>query len=363
MGSRIGCFALGLAMAASACAYSQQVQESSGAKAGPSEDDAYCTYLTEQAKAQSDLLRTPNAIGAFTQPDTGLPTQLVGGATLSLSSVKKAGLTLEAARKNCAVYNAQTSVMQTLQYAVPSLEKQALTHRLELIEQASKSLDELIAASSKMVEAQNLTRPMLFELESDKIKLEADQADTQTKIAALYVPVLDAEALKTQVTRKQASDLSEQAVQDRLTRQNNWDVALTVGAHQQIDPVAHGTQPYGEVQVTYNLASRAIDRHLDRSVTAYGDWKKVQASDVVQGMEALRQQIVANIEAQDRRLKSLQMQLDLVAKNLRLVEEPDTTAALDFRNGLSSTQLLLEIESGDASFRLARLREFLAANF
>ena len=45
----------------------------------PATDEAaYCTYLAEQAKAQSDLLRTPNAVGAFTQPDTGLPTQLVG---------------------------------------------------------------------------------------------------------------------------------------------------------------------------------------------------------------------------------------------------------------------------------------------
>jgi hypothetical protein len=184
MVSRIRGVALCIALLASARAFSQQSPGNDGSKPSPSEYQAYCTYLTEQAKAQSDLLRTPNAIAAFTQPDTGLPTQVVAGATLSLSSVKKAALTLEAARKNCDVYSAQTGVMQYLQYAVPSLEKLALTHRLELIEQASKSLDDLIAQNSKMVEAQNLTRPMLFELETNKIKLEADRADTRSKIAA-----------------------------------------------------------------------------------------------------------------------------------------------------------------------------------
>jgi hypothetical protein len=45
------------------------------------------------------------------------------------------------------------------------------------------------------------------------------------------------------------------------------------------------------------------------------------------------------------------------------VGSADTTAALDFRNQLTTAQLLLQIEIGDASFRLDRLREFLQTNF
>ena len=41
----------------------------------------------------------------------------------------------------------------------------------------------------------------------------------------------------------------------------------------------------------------------------------------------------------------------------------ETTAALDFRNQLTTAQLLLKIEIGDASFRLDRLKEFLEKNF
>ena len=50
-----------------------------------------------------------------------------------------------------------------------------------------------------MVEAQNMTRPMLWELKTNRIKLDADRADTQSKIAALYIPPLTSQPLKQQV--------------------------------------------------------------------------------------------------------------------------------------------------------------------
>jgi hypothetical protein len=340
---------------ASACAMSQTAPQS--------DSQAYCAYVTEQAAAQRDLLRTPNALGAFTQPETGLPTQLVAGASLSLSSYKKAGITVDAARRNCDLYKATTNVQQSLQYAVPGIERQALTHRLDLIEQAIAALDDLIDRSSKMVDAQNMTRPMLLELQVNKIKLEADRADTQSKISAIYVPQLVSQPLRQQVADKQAKDIAEQRALDRLARQNNWDVALTVGAHQQINPVANSLEPYGEVTATYNFASRAINRHLDRAVDAYSDWKKVQEGDVVRNMDVLRTQVTDSISAQENRLKSLQQESQQIEKSLQLVSDADTTAALDFRNQLSSTQLLLGVELGDASFRLERLRDFLNRNY
>lgn len=356
-----------LMVGGSASAQEVQARAAVTTGAGPvvaaDENVAYCNYLTEQAKAQSDLLRTPNVLGAFTQPETGLPTQLVGGGSLSLSSVKKAGLTLEVARRNCDVYRATIGVSQTLQYAAASLEREALEHRLTLIDAAANSLQGLIDDTAKRVSAQDMTQPMLWALETNKIKLGSDRADTQSRIATLYVPLLNPASLKEQVAQKQASDLGEQTVQDKLARQNNWDVALTVGAHQQVDPVAKNVGPYGEVTLTYNLASRAIDRHLDKAADAYSAWKQVQEGDAVRGMEALRTQVAAGIAAQQSRLNALQEEQQQIAENLKRIGESDTTAALDFRNQLTSTQLLLEIESGDASFRLERLKEFLRVNY
>jgi len=327
------------------------------------DEQAYCAYVTEQAQAQRDLLRTPAGMAGFTQPETGLPMQIVGGATLGLSNVKKAEITMAVAQKECALYTATTQAQLAIQYALPSIEREALQNRLTLIDRASASLNDLLEKTSKMVEAQNATRVMLFALQTTRIKLNADRADTQSKASAIYVPELPERSLKELVAEKETDETGEQRALEKLNRQNNWDVALTVGVHQQVNPASQGPQPYGEVTVNYNFASRAIDRHLDRAAQAHDDWKKAQIGDAARSMEALHQQLVDAIAAQENRLKSLQEETAQLEKSLALVATPDTAAALDFNNQLQTTKLLLEIEAGDATFRRDQLREYLAKNY
>lgn len=331
--------------------------------AGQSPDSqAYCAYVLEQAEAQRDSLRTPIAAAGVTQPETGLPVQVVGGASLGLSNLRKSGLTMDVARKNCELYQATTTAEQNIQYSIPNLEKDALRNRLSLIERAAKSLDELLAQTTKMVEAQNATRVMLFSLQTTKIKLDSDQADTRTKITALYTPMLSEKPLKELVAQKRSGEADEQRAEDKLTRQNNWDVALSVGVHQQVNPAVHA-QPYGAVTVTYNLGSHAINKHLDRSVEAYDDWKKVQEGDVVRGMEVLRQQVLESISVQEARLKALTEESARIEESLKLLANPDTSAALDFHNQLTTARLLLQIETDDASYRIEQMRGFLERNY
>lgn len=327
------------------------------------DQQTYCRYLTEQAAAQRDLLIAPNAVAGITQPNTGLPMQAVWGVSGNLSNVRKGVLTMDAARKNCELYAASTSTQQDIQYALPNLEKQALQNRLELIQQATDSLDALTATTRKMLEAQNLTRPMAFALQTTKIKLDADRSDTQTKVVSIYTPQLSDRPLKELLAEKQSREVNEQKAVDKVNRQNNWDVALSVGEHQQIDPWidSHGT--YGEVSIGYNLASHTINKHLDQAANAYDDWKKVQEGDVIRNAEILKQQLADGITVQDGRLKALQEEQKQIESNLQLVTSADTTAALDFRNQLTTAQLLLQVEIGDATFRLDHLREFLKKNF
>jgi len=286
---------------------------------------AYCSYVMEQAQAQRDLLRTPIADAGMTQPETGLPLQLVGGASLGLSGLRKASLTMDVARKNCELYKATSWAQQDIQYALPSLEREALRNRLALLEQASTSLDAIMEKTAKMVDAKDATRLMLFTLQTTKIKLDADHADTQAKIAALYAPPLRDKPLKELVAQKQSSEASEQKALDKLTRQNNWDVALSVGVHQQFNPVAYGAQPYGAVSINYNLASRAINKHLDRAADAYDEWKQVQEGDVIRNMEVLRQQLLDSATAQETKLKSLQAESGQIEKNLQIPRRRSTS--------------------------------------
>src|SRR5947199_330276 len=136
-------------------------------------------------------------------------------------------LTMNVAQKNCELYSATTLAQQDIQYALPGLEKQALQHRLELIQQADDKLDSILASTAKMLDAQNVTRPMLFSLQTTRIKLDADRADTESKIAALYtLPVSDL-PLKNLLAQKQEKEAAAQNALDKLARQNDWDVSLS----------------------------------------------------------------------------------------------------------------------------------------
>lgn len=329
----------------------------------PHDAENFCAYQMEQAEAQRDFLRTPTATSGLTQPETGLPTQVVGGASLGISNVKKAAITMDIARRNCDLYRSTTSVQHQLQYAISALERDALRNRLTLIERAVQELQALTDSTDKMLKEQNATRLMIFTLQSTRTKLEADRADTQSKIAAIYVPDLSVTPIKEMVSRKQGDEIAEQQAQGHLDRQNNWDLALQVGVHQQVNPVAQEPQPYGSFSLNYNFASRAIDRHLDNAVTAYSNWKQAQEGDVIRNMDVLHQELTATIAADEARQQSLQAQLKELDGDREAVAEPDTSATLDFRNQIDAARILLQIELDDTEFRLSRLKDYCARNF
>jgi hypothetical protein len=70
-----------------------------------------------------------------------------------------------------------------------------------------------------------------------------------------------------------------------------------------------------------------------------------------------------SVTAQESKLKSLQEESGQIDKSLHLVGDPDTSAALDFHNQLTAAALLLQIETGDTSFRIDRLHEYLTKNY
>ena len=84
---------------------------------------------------------------------------------------------------------------------------------------------------------------------------------------------------------------------------------------------------------------------------------------MVREVEVLRQQLIESVSVQEARLKALEGQDKEIERDLQLVVAPDTSAAFDFRNQLSAAQLLLQVESGDAAFRIDRLRGYLAKNY
>lgn len=336
----------------SACAFADEDQ------------DAYCKYVTEQAAAERDRLRTPNVVAGLTQPNSGLPMQVVWGVSSSVANNRKAVLTMQVSRKNCQLYKAAVEAQMHVQYALPEIERDVLQHRLELIEQATAQLEILLAANMKLVEAQNMTRPALYPLKAAKVRLNSSRVTTSIEITSRYVPQLSSTPLRDLIASKLDSDREAQKAMAKLERQNNWDLALSVGAHHQVRPLSQEkVAAYGEISFSYNLADWAIGRHLREATESYGRWKAVQAGDVAYAAEILRSQIAQTIAIQEGQLALLRDQDKEIDRDLEHLDGINTNAAVGFRNQLIADQLVLRVDLGDMVFRLDKLHAFLRDNF
>ena len=336
-------------------------------QAQPNAASVHCQFLKEQATAQKELLQTPSFSGGFTQPETGLPQQLVFGATQSLSNERKGGITMDVARTNCDLYSATEEANIKILFALPQIRKDVLEYRLKLIRQTSKTLDGLIAENMKRVEAQNMTKQGIYSLQSAKLRLVADQTVTLLGITSPYIPPQNPRPLKDLIADKKGSDSANQKAMVHLQKQNSWDVSLSVGVHQQVGSssasATNPTGPYGTVNFTYNLASRSIKKHLDQSLPVYDQWQDAEFTDVAHQADLLRMQMEESVPVEQSQLTALNEQADAIAQNLKSIENVDTDTALTFRNQLTADQLTTQIDIEDLTFQINELNEYIKNNF
>lgn len=329
------------------------------------EQNAYCSYVTEEAMAQRNLLRAPNAVGGIVKSNTGTQPQLYWGLNNSLANYSRANLTMLAARKNCAAYRATTDASLEIQYALPRLERDALRHRIQLLQQAVEQLDGIINRNLKFVEVQNLTRPMLYSVQTVRARLVADRMSAELKAALLYVPEKANDVpLKQLVLEKQRLEAEAQKSSAALNRPNKWDVRLEGGGRQKLTPVfQNAVEPYAEASFTYNFGSHSSNSHFDKATVAYSDWKKVQEGEVARNAQVLEQQILQYISVEQAELGALQEQQKEIDGNLQRLVGVDTSAALGFASGLDADKVVLRVDISDVTFRLQALQDYLQKNF
>jgi hypothetical protein len=330
-------------------------------------DAAFCEYTVQRAMAQRDLLRTPSLTMGPIQPSTGTPAQFVMGVTNSLSDRRKASVAMTIARNSCELYKRTSEAQMHLQYALPILEQDALNRRVEIIHATLEKLDGMIAERMKLVDAQNLTLPAVYPLQSVKIRLDVELIAATTAHAAMHVPQLTDVPLRVLIAEKLASENQTQSAEAKLLKQSGWDVQVSAGVRQSLATGAatspSRTGPYGAVHITYNFGLKSIDRHLDNAAGAYNTWKKTQFDDVAAQAALLRTEILDRIANDTKQLGFLLEHDATIEKSIRALDGVDTTNAIGFRNNLLADQLVLRVDMDSTQFRMQRLQKYLTENF
>lgn len=330
-------------------------------------EDAYCKYVAEQATAQRDLLRSPSAIVGPTQPGAGTPPQMIFGFTDSLANNLKAPLTMRAARTGCDLYVATREAKQHIDFAAPKMERDAFVHRLALVQEGSDQLDQMIRDEEKRVESQNSTRPALYYLQAARARLDMRRTSALTALLP-FVPTLSDVPLRELVSKKLHAEEVDQKAMAKLAKESGWDLELAGGGRQQLADFNSAanvseTGGFGEVTLTYNFGRHAANNRLDRSVSAYLDFKSNQIEDVARQSEILKKQIEDTVSLLRPQLIALNEHDADIEKSLQSIVGLDTNSALAFRYQLLADRVVLRVDLGDIQFRLDWLESYLRDNF
>jgi hypothetical protein len=274
---------------------------------------------------------------------------------------------MRAAHAACDVYVAGTDAQHRIDFAAPKMERDALVHRLELVQQGSDQLEKMIDDEEKMVQARNVTRPALYYLQSARARLDMRRTSALTGLLP-YVPVLSDLPLRVLVSNKVHADEANQQAITKLTKEGGWDLVLSGGGRQQLAQFSSTTTVsefggFGEVSLTYNFARHSANHHLDRSASAYLDFKNSQLDDVAQQSAVLKKQVTETLSFLRPQLTALLEHDSEIEKSLASIQGLDTNNALAFKNQLLSDQIVLRVDIGDIQFRLEWMESYLHDNF
>lgn len=337
------------------------------------EERAYCRFLVEQGKATSILLRTPQAESGVTQPSTGTAPQVYVGATGSLANLRKAGLTDKVAQEGCKLFTLSANALDSIKYALPTLEQDIATHRMEAINTGITQLDGFITQSLKLVDTGNATRLSLYELQEARTRLITERYALQLNNAILSIPEISHVPLYQQVAAKQTQEGVNQAAQVKLQKQNTWDVRWQVGVHKGISgigPITNsglvsstGTGAYLGFDATWNIGARKANKALEASAKDYIAYKKMSEDDVVVGADQLQAVVLNEIAVADKKLRQIAEQRKKLDENVALVKDANTPTAAMFLNQLNADEVTLNVELSDTRYRRQMFQDYLARNW
>jgi uncharacterized protein len=331
------------------------------------ESQAYCTYVQEQAQAEAIRLRTPYVESGVTQqPIVGGIPQKFAGVKNSLSDDRKSSLVKKDADADCKLYTATTVLQKRILYAIPQMEQSALQNRILLLDAALAELNETIKENNRKLAAKDVTVQSAYMLDSAKSKLVMDKSSTTLALSEIVVPEdLDEGSLLALANEKQSLEAGKQLADNRVSKQQDWDIQFAIGARKDAFPLFAGksTGAYGNFTFTYDLGARARTKHLATAAEAYADYKELQYNDAAQEILVLKKEILSNISAQEESLQRLKTQEKSIQEYLAPVKDVDTATAIQFRNQLFVDSLALRVEIGNAQFRLDGLKKYFAENF
>jgi len=313
---------------------------------------SYCKYITEKNKAQSTLLKSPEAIVRIANGDINNNFQNIAIAALSkdLADFKKASEVKQLMYDECTYYKLSQEAKLQIEFAIPSVKIEALNYKLQEIQLAKKKLMHLLRSIKRKINSNNDTIQSYYDVDKSLKKLEDAERQIYVDLASQEITQIKHVNLNNLLRNLQIAQRKLQKTVNTLKKQDNWSLQLQAGAQQNWANYQNQTlknqtiQPYFALFLRYNLGSISSNHQVDMSLNSFMDWKKKQVMGTQNKLSHLISLITSLKAAEENRWRYLTKNYQKyygLSKNLKAI---NSIEALHFKQQLEVDRILMNIE-------------------
>lgn len=342
-------------------AYPAYAQSSSEA-----EKQAYCDYVTAEAKAERTLDTGLQAYAQIGQTDSDAAKQTVVGIQKSLSKHLQGVSATRVAVHECELYRARHDVELATRYRLASIDQRIAQMRVTDLKDVLSIADEEITATRKRVDAGDATIADVMALTQQRQALFIQYRAAQSAVATQVIPELQPLNLNQSLAQIDDATL---ALQDELNHKaelQTWDVALLAGAQTPFGRIPAGastrTQPYAALTATYNFNATAYRRELGDATTALIEMQHQQNDELFQKVYALQTAMADSLKAEQDNLPALEDDTRRLNDQYTRIRSIDSPESLKIRPTVRISLAVAAMELHIARYKITLLSSENANN-
>jgi transcription initiation factor TFIIIB Brf1 subunit/transcription initiation factor TFIIB len=316
---------------------------------------SYCKYIEEKNKARSDLLTAPDVVVWVQNANIDYPYQnnIVSALSKNLSDFGKAKQLKQLIKDECAYYRLSQEAKVQIQYAIPTIQRQALLLKLHHIRVAKSKLKEWLGKIQNRIDKKNDTLSTYYQLDALVQRLDDAERDIDVTLALQPPHEINKVRLKTLFNRLVQADKRRLATRNRLAKQDNWSLELQTGAQQNITISNNqNIQPYVAVIWRYHLGAPLSNRERDKALEQYADWKNKKVNGIQKQLLNLIYSMNELESAEQKRLEHLKQNHQKYEGVSKKMDAIDSLRAAHFKQQIEVDRIMMEVEMNYAQSRI-----------
>lgn len=329
------------------------------------EQDSYCDYTIEKAKAEQLLLQSPRLVLNGGRDSIGALNAVGLGVQESLSNYLKGSLSGKIGDRDCQIYRRVSELTKHINYDLGLMRIDQSNRRIDLIDDQINHLTNLLLTEQDRVNAGTSTVIVTGMLNSAIAKMRVDRASLTQQNALTITPDISPIPLKKLIEETKLLQSDQQQDLNKQSKYDNWDVGLSIGTGSELS----GFRPSGRVQpfvllnMSYSFGASRRSQALDRSGSAYIDWQNATVQGPLYLAQQLYTQIAAASKANFQALTSYQSYTSNLEQNMTDMGKLETPEAHRFLLQLEIDSAANTIEVESMKYSLNQMNKYLAINF